>query len=167
MFWKCQNDLYKSLDDVSGRVFRTHWEIYDGAFFKKINNAWKPRFPQKSSINMFDRVLNTPLVSNLVFSLLGHYVEQNYWRGMRPYYKGFRDTHWKDKKNFLFGRSGDKYFLHLLARKTEALFFLAVDKISKLCPTSESSKRSPVFNLERHWMDGGFWKVFHRRSSSK
>ena len=50
MFSKCQNDLYKSLDDVSRGVFRTHWEIYDGAFFKKINNAWKPRFPQKSSI---------------------------------------------------------------------------------------------------------------------
>ena len=40
---------------------------------------------------MSNRVLNTPPVSNLVFSLLGHSVKQNYWRGIRPYYKGFRD----------------------------------------------------------------------------
>ena len=33
---------------------------------------------------MFDRVLNTPLVSNLIFSLLGHSVKQKYWRGIRP-----------------------------------------------------------------------------------
>ena len=32
---------------------------------------------------MFGRVLNTPLVSNLVFSLLGHPVKQKYWREIR------------------------------------------------------------------------------------
>ena len=51
-------------------------------FFKKISNVWKLGFPQKSPSYMFDRVLNTPLVSSLVFSLLGRFVKQNYWRGI-------------------------------------------------------------------------------------
>ena len=37
---------------------------------------------------------------SLVFSLRGHLVNQNYRRGIGHYYKGFRDTRWKDKKNF-------------------------------------------------------------------
>ena len=41
---------------------------------------------------MLDRVLNTPLVFNLVFSLRGHFIKQNYWREIQPYYEGFRDT---------------------------------------------------------------------------
>ena len=151
----------------SEAYLKNHSEIYDEAFSRKWITFESRDFHKKAPSYMFDRVLNTSLVSSLVFSLRGQFVKQNYWRGIRPYYKGFRDTNWKDKKKFFFGRPGDKNFLHPLARKTEALFFLAVDKISKLCFTSESSKRSPVFNLEHHRMDGGFWKVFHQRSSSK
>ena len=50
---------------------------------------------------MFDRVLNTPLVFSLVFSLRGYFIKQNYWRGIWPYYKGFRDT-FKGQKNFFW-----------------------------------------------------------------
>ena len=34
IFSKCQSDLYKSLDNVSRGVFRTHSGINDGAFQK-------------------------------------------------------------------------------------------------------------------------------------
>ena len=42
---------------------------------------------------MFDNGSHTPLVSSSVFSLRELFVKQNYWRGRRPYYKGFRDAH--------------------------------------------------------------------------
>ena len=54
-------------------------------------------------------------------------------------------------KKKIFGRPGDNLFLHPLAQKIEAIFFFffgRLDKISKLCSASESSKRSLVFNLE-------------------
>ena len=38
--------------------------------------------------------------------------------------------------------------LHLLARKNRSIISLVAIKILKLCSSSESSKRSPVFNLE-------------------
>ena len=109
---------------------------------------------------MFDRALNTPLVSSLVIRFQGRFVKQNYWRGI-----GFRDSHWKGKS--FFGPPGNKYFLHPLARKVEVFFSLVVDIISKLCSTSKSSKRSPVFNLEHDWMDCGFWKLFQQTGSNQ
>ena len=72
---------------------------------------------------MFDRVLNTPLISNLVFSLLGHYVEQNYWRGMRPYYKGFRGTIERTKKNFFLAARVINIFFICQREKQKHYFF--------------------------------------------
>ena len=65
-------------------------------------------------------------------------VKQNHWRGIGLIIKAL-ETHIERTKKIFLGRAGDKYFLHPLARKTEALFFLSVDKISELCCTSESS----------------------------
>ena len=121
-------------------------------FLFKKNQNWKGRTgdPKRRKCSAYlERIKErTYILSSLVFNLRVPFVKQNYWREWRSYYKGFRDTHWKDKKKNFFVRLGDNFFLHPLARKTEALFFLAVDKISKLCSTSESSERSPVSNLE-------------------
>ena len=59
------------------------------------------------------------------------------------------DINWKEKKNS--ARPGDNFFLHPGSDEIEALTVLAVDKISKLYSTLNSSERSPVLNLEHYW----------------
>ena len=39
---KCHNNFYKSLENVSRGAFKTEWNIYDRAFFAKIDIGWKP-----------------------------------------------------------------------------------------------------------------------------
>ena len=82
---------FQNVETTRTKAFRTHSEIYDGAFLRKEKMLESRDFHKKAPSYMSNRVLNTPPVSNLVFSLLGHSVKQNYWRGIRPYYKGFRD----------------------------------------------------------------------------
>ena len=130
-FQNVKSDLYKSLDNVSWGVFRTHSEIYD-SFLRKSITLESRDFHKKTPSYMFDRVLNTPLVSSLVIRLRGHFVKQNYWRGIR-----FRDKYWKDKKNFFLAARVINIFFIRQREKQKHYFFLAVDIISKLCSTSK------------------------------
>ena len=88
---------------------------------------------------MFGSVLNTPLV----FSLRGHFVKQKYLNGIRPRLYGNK---LKGTKK-ISAQSVDNFLLHPLALKQNHIFFLGVDKISKLYSTSNFSGRSSVMKL--------------------
>ena len=87
---------------------------------------------------MFDRLLNTPLVSSLVFNLRGQFVKQDY---LRPCYKHI----------FLGHTRVIKIFFMRIARKTEALFFLDYFFAEALSPQAAFFRKAFSSNIKMGW----------------
>ena len=113
---------------------------------------------------MFDRILNTLLWYPVQNSVYEGASSKKTSGGEYGLIIKVLEIHIKITRKF-FWAARVLFFFFICQREKQKHYFLTVDKISKLCSTSESSKRSPTFSLEHHRINGRFWKVFHQRSS--
>ena len=83
---------------------------------------------------MFDRLLNTPLVSSLVFNLRGQFVKQDY---LRPCYK-----------HIFLGHPGNKNFLHADCAKNRSIIFFGLFFCRSVIPPSSILSKSFFFQQQ-------------------
>ena len=69
------------------------------SIFRTQSNIYYELSQQSSIINVWQGS-NKSLVSSLILNLQRSFAKQNYQSRIQPYYKGFMNTHWKDKKKF-------------------------------------------------------------------